>query len=129
MPPRPHPRRALVTGATRGIGKATAVALAGAGWDVAVTGRTVRSGEGRDDSDTGGGRPVPGSLEETGALVRGAGADCLELAADLHDLGALEQVVAAGRAEGHDLGVPNEIVVVVDGERYNSLDNIETINR
>ena len=38
-------RRALVTGATRGIGKATAIALAEAGWDVAITGRTVRAGE------------------------------------------------------------------------------------
>jgi NAD(P)-dependent dehydrogenase (short-subunit alcohol dehydrogenase family) len=78
-------RRALVTGGTRGIGRATAVALAGTGWDVAVTGRTVRRGEGRDDSDTGAGRPLPGSLEETGEEVRAAGRRCLELAADLHD--------------------------------------------
>ena len=39
-------RRALVTGATRGIGRATALALAASGWDVAVTGRTERRGEG-----------------------------------------------------------------------------------
>src|ERR1700686_993095 len=83
MPRGSDQRRALVTGATRGIGKATAVALAEGGWDVAVTGRTVRAGDGRDDSDTGQGRPLPGSLEETGALVRAAGVRCLELAADL----------------------------------------------
>ncbi len=87
-------RRALVTGATRGIGKATAVALARDGWQVAVTGRTLRAGEGRDDSDTGAGRPLPGSLEETGAIIRDRGADCLELAADLHQLEALAGVVA-----------------------------------
>jgi NAD(P)-dependent dehydrogenase (short-subunit alcohol dehydrogenase family) len=81
----PRTRRALVTGATRGIGRATAVALAANGWDIAVTGRTVHRGDGRDDSDTGGGRPLPGSLEETGEAVRAAGRQCLELVADLHD--------------------------------------------
>ena len=66
-------KRALVTGATRGIGKATAVALAESGWDVAITGRTVREGDGRDDSDTGGGRALPGSLEGTASSVSGSG--------------------------------------------------------
>jgi len=111
MPSRTHLRRALVTGATRGIGKATAVALAEHGWDVAITGRTVRAGEGRDDSDTGGGRPVPGSLEETGALVRSHDVDCLELVADLHDRRALDRAVA--RVEdawgGVDLLVNNAV--------------------
>lgn len=94
MPTGNDQRRALVTGATRGIGKATAVALAAAGWDVAVTGRTVRAGDGRDDSDTGQGRPLPGSLQETGALVRAEGVRCLELIADLHDHAALRRAVA-----------------------------------
>jgi len=44
-------KTALVTGASRGIGKATAVALARAGLDVAFTARTVHEGEGLDDSD------------------------------------------------------------------------------
>jgi NAD(P)-dependent dehydrogenase (short-subunit alcohol dehydrogenase family) len=94
MPTGNDQRRALVTGATRGIGKATALALAVGGWDVAVTGRTVRAGDGRDDSDTGQGRPLPGSLEETGALVRAAGVRCLELVADLHNHTALRRAVA-----------------------------------
>ncbi len=107
----PEHRRALVTGATRGIGKATAIALARDGWDVAITGRTVRTGEGRDDSDTGEGRPLPGSLEETAALVRDNGTDCLELAADLHDLDALRHVVSRIIATwgGVDLLVNNAV--------------------
>jgi len=86
-------RRALVTGATRGIGRATALALAANGWDVAVTGRTERRGEGRDDSDTGGGRSLPGSLEETGEGIRSAGTRSLEVVADLHDHDALRAAV------------------------------------
>ena len=104
-------KRALVTGATRGIGKATAVALAGAGWDVAVTGRTVRAGEGRDESDTGARRPLPGSLEETAALVRGCGVRALALVADLHDHSALRRSVDRVIAEwgGVDLLVNNAV--------------------
>jgi NAD(P)-dependent dehydrogenase (short-subunit alcohol dehydrogenase family) len=104
-------RRALVTGATRGIGRATALALADAGWDVAVTGRTVHRGEGRDDSDTGAGRVLPGSLEETGAGVRAAGRRSLELAADLHDRAALIAAVGRVTAEwgGVDLLVNNAV--------------------
>ena len=60
---------AIVTGASRGIGRSTAIALAAAGFDVAVTARTVREGEGVDDSDTGAGRAIPGSLETTAREV------------------------------------------------------------
>lgn len=101
----------MVTGATRGIGKATAVALAQAGWDVAVAGRTVREGEGRDDSDTGEGRALPGSLEATSALVESAGRRSLPLVADLHDRAALQGAVARMVDEwgGVDLLVNNAV--------------------
>ena len=104
-------RRALVTGATRGIGKATALALAEAGWDVAFTGRTRRAGEGRDDSDTGEGRRLPGSLDETAALVRNAGGQALALVADLHDRAALSEAVdrVTGQWGGIDLLVNNAV--------------------
>lgn len=101
----------MVTGATRGIGRATAIALAEAGWDVAVTGRTRREGEGRDDSDTGEGRALPGSLESTAGEVRAAGGRALELVADLHDHAALRRAVAAVADDwgGVDLLVNNAV--------------------
>jgi NAD(P)-dependent dehydrogenase (short-subunit alcohol dehydrogenase family) len=85
-------RVALVTGASRGIGKATAIALARAGFDVAITARTVREGEGIDDSD-GGGRPVPGSLETTAALVEEQGREALMVPMDLLDHESLRAAV------------------------------------
>ena len=85
--------------------------LAESGWAVAITGRTVHAGEGRDDSDTGEGRPLPGSLEETATLVRQHGVDCLELAADLHDLDGLRRAVSRVTASwgGVDLLVNNAV--------------------
>ncbi|HEX3946770.1 MAG TPA: SDR family oxidoreductase [Acidimicrobiales bacterium] len=87
-------RTALVTGASRGIGKAAAIALAKAGLDVAITARTRHAGEGRDDSDVGDSRPVPGSLEETAAAVEAEGVRALPLVADLRDHASLEAAAA-----------------------------------
>jgi NAD(P)-dependent dehydrogenase (short-subunit alcohol dehydrogenase family) len=75
-------RRALVTGASRGIGRATAVALARAGLDVAVAARTRSEGEGRNET-TGG--ALPGSVESTCALVEAEGGRALPLHLDLLD--------------------------------------------
>ena len=66
---------ALVTGASRGMGASTAIALAHAGYDVAVTARTLREGEG----------VLPGSLETVAAAIESTGARALPLAMDLTD--------------------------------------------
>jgi NAD(P)-dependent dehydrogenase (short-subunit alcohol dehydrogenase family) len=81
-------RVAMVTGASRGIGKAIAVDLARAGYDVAVMARTVREGTAQEysptvrRSDT---RVLPGSLESTARLVEEAGRRALMVPLDLLD--------------------------------------------
>ena len=77
---------AFVTGASRGIGKACAISLAGAGYDVAISARTVREGEGRADTlDGRSGRALSGSLETTAEAVEAAGGRALAVPMDLLD--------------------------------------------
>ena len=75
---------AFITGASRGIGAATAVALAEAGYDLAITARSFEEGEqhehGSWSSDT---RPLPGSLRSTQARVEAQGVQCLSLRSDI----------------------------------------------
>ena len=67
---------ALVTGASRGIGKSIAVHLARAGFDVAIGARTMHEGEEREHSSTvtkSNTRALPGSLDVHRRADRGAG--------------------------------------------------------
>lgn len=85
-------RVALVTGASRGIGRAVALELARAGARVALTYRTGAAG-----------------AEETAKAVSELGSEALALACDVADLAAVEETVAGvvERLGGLDIAVNN----------------------
>jgi NAD(P)-dependent dehydrogenase (short-subunit alcohol dehydrogenase family) len=66
---------AVVTGASRGIGKGVALALGRARAVVYITGRTLEQGE----------APWPGSIAETAAHVSQLGGQGIAVACDHHD--------------------------------------------
>jgi NAD(P)-dependent dehydrogenase (short-subunit alcohol dehydrogenase family) len=106
---------AFVTGASRGIGKAIAIYLAKAGFDVAVTARTVQTGEEREHSSTvrkSDTKPLPGSLAETAELVEKEGVRAMSVPADLLDPATL------GFAAATVLDRWGQIDVLVNNGRY-----------
>ena len=80
---KPTPRRALVTGATRGIGAAIARALAGAGWHVTLAGRA---------------RAALEEVRVTLPIAEGLVHDCVEL--DVTDPASVARAFAEVHAKG-----------------------------
>ena len=80
---------AFIIGASRGIGKAGAPALAEAGYDVVVTARTLQASQKHDYAaaiaGSGNQNALPGSVEETAATVEALGQRALPLRLDLLD--------------------------------------------
>ena len=67
---------ALVTGATRGVGKGIAISLGEAGATVYITGRSLEPNTGND---------ISGSLKETQLAVEQAGGQCISVQVDHSD--------------------------------------------
>jgi NAD(P)-dependent dehydrogenase (short-subunit alcohol dehydrogenase family) len=116
------PKTAIVTGATRGIGRASAIALARMGYDVAITGRTQQEGDAarRPEAEA---LPelqtVTGSLASTVAAIEAEGRRAHPFVLDLLDREALQPTaLAAIEALGHvDLLINNAIYVGPAGEK------------
>ena len=66
---------AVVTGASRGIGRRLAVDLAAAGWDVVCTARSSSARPGR----------LPGTIDATAEAIEGLGRRALAVALDVQD--------------------------------------------
>src|SRR4051812_18223826 len=80
--PELHGRVALVTGASRGIGKAIAIRLAAEGADVAALAKSEVSTD-----------RLPGSIHETADAIRALGRRALPLAVDVRDEAALHEAI------------------------------------
>ena len=81
-------RSAIVTGASRGLGRATAVALAAEGAAVAVVARTEAQWDER----------LPGTIGETVAAIEAAGGRAVAIRADLLEPGDIPRLVDEARA-------------------------------
>ena len=85
---------ALVTGASRGIGAATAIAFAKAGWRIVIAARTVHELQTQNHqlryTD---GQLLRGSLSETAQIIQACGAEVLIQHMDLMDTPSMDAAV------------------------------------
>ena len=95
----------LITGASRGIGRGVAVALAAAGSTVYFTGRTIRAGL----------APLPGTLHETAAEIERRGGKAVPVACDHRDDGQVQELFARiARDSGRLDLLVNNVTVIPD---------------
>lgn len=117
---------ALVTGASRGIGRAIAQRLASAGASVVVTARSIDKAAAGKRFQTE--QVVAGTLAETVSLIEQAGGRAIAVGADLEDLQQCKDLVprAVAAAGGLDILVNN--AGFADYARIDSM-SLETFDR
>jgi NAD(P)-dependent dehydrogenase (short-subunit alcohol dehydrogenase family) len=106
---------AVITGASRGIGRGVALELAKAGFDVVVCARTVQEGEQREHSSTvrkSDTSALPGSLEKTAQEVEALGRRALPVKLDLNLVEDVENVAE------QTLKTFGRVDVLVNNARY-----------
>ncbi len=81
---------ALVTGASRGIGRGVALALARLGHTVVITGRTIHEGDATNPAT---GHSLPGSLATTSREIEQIGAHCVAIPHDILRLDTVSPLV------------------------------------
>jgi len=109
-----QPRAVLVTGASRGIGKEIALALAAAGHNVALTARSVGGGlpyGGSSTTDDLAGVVLPGSVDAVAEQCRAFGVTAVPIAMNLTDPTSIEAAAhtAVDELGGIDTFVANAI--------------------
>jgi NAD(P)-dependent dehydrogenase (short-subunit alcohol dehydrogenase family) len=110
---------AFITGSSRGIGAESAVALAKAGYRVAITARTLSDGENHDHVGTS--VALPGSLEATAKAVESVGGEALCLRGDILEP---QSMVAAAQAALEHFG---RIDFLFNNAVYQGTGNIEAL--
>jgi NAD(P)-dependent dehydrogenase (short-subunit alcohol dehydrogenase family) len=84
MPTDLHDKTVIVTGASRGVGKQTAIRLGGLGANVVIAARTAEPR-----------RMLPGTIGETLAAIEATGAKALAVQADMANADDLERLVSS----------------------------------
>lgn len=115
-------KTALVTGGTRGIGKAICLDLARAGFHVVIGGRTITAGSSVDSFADG--ESLPGSLEQTRAEIEALGGTASYAVMDLLDNASVEAAGDRAIAENGriDVLVNNAIMSTAQSSTTFTLD-------
>ena len=112
---------AIVTGGTRGIGKAICIELGRRGFHVAVGGRTRHAGTSPDRF--GDGEPLPGSIDQTIAEIEAAGGTASAAEMDLLDNASVEAAVGELVATRGAVAVAvNNAIMTVENSTAYTLD-------